>query len=137
MKAARLPRDFWSFARLTRALRMRSWIVMPMIVCATLTGCYNHKFQRSQPPAVVTRLTPGQNHIDVGVIEFDDMGELFDRCGLSPQDSQPCQLISVLEWIAKQRAAAANEPEPENSVVVTFVHGWANNADQSNDDLRQ
>jgi hypothetical protein len=137
MKAARASRYFWLFARVTRALRMRSWTLMLLIVSGTLAGCYNHKFQRSRPPAVVTGLIPGQNHVDVGVIEFDDMGELFDRCGLSPQNSQPCQLISVLEWIENQRAAAANEPEPENSVVVTFVHGWANNADPSNDDLRQ
>ncbi|HEX8815577.1 MAG TPA: hypothetical protein VF753_08760 [Terriglobales bacterium] len=94
-----------------------------------LSGCYNHQFQKSEPAAVKGI----KSKVQIGVIEFDDMGELFNRCDLSPQDDQPCQLIEVQKWIELQRKAAAPVP----TVVVTFVHGWDNNAAPSNDDLRQ
>jgi hypothetical protein len=111
-------------------------ILIPAIFVCCLTGCYNHKFQSSTPPGVVKKAPSG--HVPIGVVEFDDMGELFDRCDLSPQDDQPCQIMSVVDWIRIERARA--EPDgtfPKYSVVVTFVHGWGNNADQSNDDLKQ
>jgi len=100
-----------------------------------LTGCYNHKFQSSHPPGVV-KSAPPSHEVGIGVVEFDDMGELHDRCDLSPQDGQPCQIMSVLEWIRAERVRVVpNQPVPQYSVVVTFVHGWANNADPSNGDL--
>jgi pimeloyl-ACP methyl ester carboxylesterase len=110
--------------------------VLAIIIVCGLTGCYNHKFQRSDPPGLVKGVV-GVNHVDIGVIEFDDMGELFDRCDLSTGDAQPCQLMSVVKWIQDLRIKAAQGPKPKYSVVVTFIHGWANNADQSNGDLRE
>jgi pimeloyl-ACP methyl ester carboxylesterase len=129
-------------------MRIRS-LVLAILACG-LGGCYNLQFQKKEPVAVpVAEPTPGSRPApaipaspaeeqaqtqDIGIIEFDDMGELWTRCDLSPTDSQPCQLTETLDWIKKERQAAA--AKGRDSLVIVFVHGWNNNAQNGDPNLK-
>jgi hypothetical protein len=106
-----------------------------LLLCCT-TGCYNHQFQLQEPAS-----PPGipanshEHYAKLGVIEFDDMGELRNRCGLSDADVKPCQLEQTLDWIKSQRESA--QKRGYQTVVVTFVHGWRHNADPRDENFQR
>lgn len=107
------------------------------------TGCVGNQRFQSQVPMTPT-LSPTENGMPVAVVEFDDMGELWDRCQITdyttalPQGEPFCQLNSTLRWIRDQREKAAREPDGgRESIIVTFVHGWKHDAESKDENLRQ
>jgi len=66
-------------------------------------------------------------HFYLAHIEFDDMGELWSIGDLRPEPTaKPSQLENALAVIRKARSEADQKGVP--LVVITFVHGWHNNA---------
>jgi hypothetical protein len=63
--------------------------------------------------------------ICMAFIELDDMGELFDKA----------ELDTALRIIrqANRVAPSGDESDP---IVITFIHGWKNNASPSNDNVK-
>jgi pimeloyl-ACP methyl ester carboxylesterase len=103
------------------------------LVCG-VSGCYNQQFQYKVPvPATPAPNTKESAQASVGVIEFDDMGELWTRCNLTTGDRQECQLKETTDWIAEQRQAATHAGS--TSVVIVFVHGWNHNAKSTDANL--
>ncbi|MEK6300015.1 MAG: hypothetical protein AABO41_04780 [Acidobacteriota bacterium] len=82
-----------------------------LILLLSLTACVpNRSFRQSvsvYPPI------PGESPYTLAFIEFDDMGEFWDRT----------QLNRALQSINDAKARGNGQV-----IVVTFVHGWKNNA---------
>jgi hypothetical protein len=64
--------------------------------------------------------------ICLAFIEIDDMGELFDKV----------ELDTALSLIRQTNRLAKSEPGETDPIVITFVHGWKNNASLTNDNVR-
>jgi len=64
--------------------------------------------------------------ICLAFIEVDDMGELFDKG----------EVDSALGVIRRANDLAKTEPGQSDPVVITFIHGWKNNASPQNDNVR-
>ncbi len=64
--------------------------------------------------------------ICLAFIEIDDMGELFDKG----------ELDTTLHLIRQANDLAKTEPGQSDPIVITFVHGWKNNASLENDNVR-
>lgn len=64
--------------------------------------------------------------ICLAFIEVDDMGELFDKV----------ELDTALSLIRQTNRLSQSEPGETDPVVITFVHGWKNNADLTNENVR-
>jgi hypothetical protein len=64
--------------------------------------------------------------ICLAFIEVDDMGELFDKG----------QVDTALRLIRQANDAAKEAPGQADPVVITFIHGWKNNASLQNDNVR-
>jgi hypothetical protein len=78
---------------------------------------------------VQTRMGNGPQHFYLAHIEFDDMGELWSIGDLQNEKSAtPSQIENALELI--RRAQAEANREKRELIVITFVHGWHNNASQ-------
>jgi hypothetical protein len=118
-------------------------LILGILACG-LGGCYNLQFQRGGPvdvsipspkrPAVSP--LAAEKHAQtqtIGVIEFDDMGELWNRCDLSLGDKQPCQWTATRDWIKQERKNAT--ALGRSSVVIVFVHGWNHNAQNGDPNL--
>lgn len=58
-------------------------------------------------------------------IEVDDMGELFDKV----------EIDNALRTIRKANDLASSQ-QGADPIVITFVHGWKNNASETNDNVR-
>jgi pimeloyl-ACP methyl ester carboxylesterase len=54
----------------------------------------------------------------LGIVEFDDQGQLFDRA----------QLFKVIDHINQEAAA-------QDFIAVVFVHGWKHNAEKGDDNI--
>jgi hypothetical protein len=65
-------------------------------------------------PDVVDKDCDPKDHVCVAFLEFDDMGESWDKG----------QLPAALALVERTTAAATSQPP----IVVVFVHGWKNNA---------
>jgi hypothetical protein len=63
----------------------------------------------------------------IAFVEFDDMGELWDRCRGTTE--QTCEYRQALNLINTYKNGG------RNLVAVTFIHGWKNNAAPGNSDL--
>ena len=87
---------------------MHRIVVAALLLC--LTACVANKQWRK--PVSVFKPIPVESPYTLAFIEFDDMGEFWDRK----------QMRDALEAIV--------ETKKENGpvIVVTFVHGWKNNA---------
>lgn len=68
----------------------------------------------------------GSSPICLVFIEVDDMGELFDKV----------ELDTALSLIRETNRRAQSEPGETDPIVLTFVHGWKNNASLTNDNVR-
>jgi hypothetical protein len=128
--------------------RMRSTLTLlsTIVVSCVLTGCVkNRPFQLNVPqpigpPVLAKPLPASAGDTDapaslgykVGIVEFDDMGELWDRCSLD-EGNRHCQLREVLAWVEKERVEA--EREKAQPVTIVFVHGWHHNANPRDENL--
>jgi len=63
--------------------------------------------------------------ICLAFIEVDDMGELFNKV----------ELDTALGLIRQTNRLAKSESGEEDPIVITFVHGWKNNASLTNDNV--
>jgi hypothetical protein len=109
-------------------LRVRSLPFLAMLVC--LTGCVPNKPYRPKnlalqnPPTLPGHVGP--THFKLGIVEFDDMGESWEKCtDLSVPTN--CQLTRVLDLIKTEKQRTGDV------VVVVFTHGWKNNASPENE----
>jgi hypothetical protein len=98
-----------------------------------LSGCVRNTIYRPGPASletapVVTGSTSSSSssHFKLGVIEFDDMGESWEKC-TSLTEPENCQLTRTLDLIRKEKQRAGDV------VVVVFIHGWKNNASPDNE----
>jgi hypothetical protein len=66
-----------------------------------------------------------ENPICLAFIEVDDMGELFAKG----------EVDTALDVIRKANDQAETDPTQAAPVVITFVHGWKNNAAEDNDNV--
>ena len=80
------------------------------------------------PPAgsAVKDCVNASSPICLAFIEIDDMGELFDKV----------ELDTALSVIRQTNGLARSEPGETDPIVITFVHGWKNNASLTNDNVR-
>ena len=113
-------------------LRIHSHFVAAASLAAllTLTGCVRNKPWRAgsasvQTAPVVAGAT-GPGHFKLGIVEFDDMGESWEKC-TSLTDPNNCQLTRTLDLIQKEKQGG------REVVVVVFTHGWKNNASPHNE----
>ena len=104
---------------------------IPVVAAAlSLTACFHVKNQLYNPaegnsPKSVVRVFADHDSVDpncnpsenacLAFLEFDEMGEMWDRAQLQ-------------KAIALIRKAKSLSPHP---VIVTFTHGWKNNADDN------
>ena len=108
--------------------RTRSMPFFALLV--SLTGCVPNRIYRPGEMAVQSApMVQGQarpSHYKLGIVEFDDMGESWEKCtDLSAPTN--CQLSRVLDLIKTEKQRAGDV------VVVVFTHGWKNNASPENE----
>jgi hypothetical protein len=112
-------------------MAQRIWCCLPVLASLLLTvGCVPNKIYRPGEMAVQTAPTlpdtGASAHFKLGILEFDDMGESWEKC-TSLQDPNNCQLTRVLELIQSEKRSG------HDVVVVMFTHGWKNNASPNNE----
>ena len=92
--------------------RRHIFIFIALLLCVVVTsGCTPNKMHRT----VSIQENPGYT---LAFIEFDDMGEMWDS-------GQLTRALDVIEQ--------ANQ-SPDGAVVITFIHGWQNNASEKNEE---
>jgi hypothetical protein len=91
----------------------RSLVVLGLAVCLLAAGCTQHTIYRAHRPYDITM----PKGVGLSVIEFDDHGEFWDRQ----------QLDYALGKIGLAQQAGG-------AIVVTFMHGWNNNASRGHED---
>jgi hypothetical protein len=77
-------------------------------------------------PAPVKDCVSANSPICLAFIEVDDMGELFDKV----------ELNTALSLIRQSNDAAKTNNGETDPIVMTFVHGWKNNASLTNDNVK-
>jgi hypothetical protein len=98
-----------------------------------LSGCVRNRLYRpgtaaiESAPTVAGSTSPA--HFKLGIIEFDDMGEAWEKC-TSLSDPANCQLTRVVDLIRKEKQTYGDV------VVVVFTHGWKNNASPANEEKK-
>lgn len=99
-------------------LYRRSAAVTALLFMLMLTGCVHYGQFRdgkcSNPSCQPIFYPEGERKYYLGFVEFDDFGELYDRG----------QLNKVMTMIQNAKKASKNN----NAIVITFIHGWKNNA---------
>ena len=84
---------------------------------AALAGCVPNTLYNARPDQYRERVTTGEAGgvvADLGVVEFDDQGVLWERD----------QLESTIELIRQ-----SNREARDGTLVIVYIHGWKNNAD--------
>jgi hypothetical protein len=115
-------------------LRFMSFSMLVVCLIATTSCVKNRRWQVSTQP-ITPAVVPLNAATSVAVIEFDGMGQLWDRCSLDPAtDPKPCQLRNAIDYIHRQRKTAHGAQE--DPIVVTFVHGWRHNAETKDENFR-
>jgi hypothetical protein len=108
-------------------------IASSLAALSLLTGCVSNKIYRPGPAAIqtapVTAGVNGPSHFKLGIIEFDDMGESWEKC-TSLFDPNSCQLTRTLALIQSEKQRAGDV------VVVVFIHGWKNDASPDNEEKK-
>jgi hypothetical protein len=106
---------------------------LPLLALGLLIdGCVSNRIYRPGGAAVQTApivdgaVTP--SNFKLGIIEFDDMGESWEKC-TSLTDPNNCQLSRVLNLIREGKKSG-------DVVVVVFTHGWKNNASRENEEKK-
>lgn len=125
-----------------KPMKMMLWTV---IVVPSLAGCHvalqsyrvQHPAIEVPPPpiapaAVAASTLPAKDCVDpkspicLAFIEVDDMGEPFDKG----------ELDTALSLIRRANDLANAEPGQSDPIVITFIHGWKNNASPENDNVK-
>jgi hypothetical protein len=109
-----------------RVLPFFAMLPLPLL----FTGCVPNRIYRPGDAAVqsapVVAGQPTPSHYKLGIVEFDDMGESWEKCtDLSVPTN--CQLSRVLDLIKTEKQKSGDV------VVVVFTHGWKNNASPQNE----
>lgn len=124
----------------------RMTMILPVaILLAGLAGCrvplQSYRVQHpaievapsSDPPASVTAAklpekdcTTASSPICLAFIEVPDMGELFSKG----------ELDTALRLIRQANDLAKSTPGQSDPIVITFVHGWKNNASVDNGNVK-
>ncbi|HEY6489468.1 MAG: hypothetical protein WCC26_22085 [Terracidiphilus sp.] len=126
-------------------MKMTKMTLLTAIILPGLGGCHvalqSYRVQHpaievSPPPiapaAVAAATSPAKDCVDpkspicLAFIEVDDMGELFDKG----------ELDTALRIIRQANDLANAEPGQSDPVVITFIHGWKNNASPENDNVK-
>jgi hypothetical protein len=121
------------FARqvLVPSVTKLSLILLFCTVTTLLSGCVKERQyqQLVQPPPALTFEPVPQPAASspIAVIEFKSTGEPWSNC----KTTNPCQQTYALNLIERAR----QNSEGKHIVVVTFVHGWHNNADSKSPNL--
>ncbi len=96
------------------------------LLLGVTTSCLvsNRAYRRN--PAIVPKaavLDPSLPRYDLAYLEFDDMGEFWTIGDLRhfETNTSASQLAQAMELIEKRKEAG-------DVVVITFIHGWHNNA---------
>ena len=106
-------------------------IALAAVSALLLTGCVPNRPWRSgslsvqTAPVVAGTTTPA--NFKLGIVEFDDMGESWEKC-TSLTDPNNCQLTRTLDLIRQEKQGG------REVVVVVFTHGWKNNASPYNEE---
>ncbi len=120
-------------------------VLLAAVIPLFLSGCHVPlRSYRLQHPAVVVTAAPLTQHqttapnvpsrdcldasspICLSFVEVDDMGELFDKA----------ELDNALRLIRQANDLAKTEPGQSDPIVLTFIHGWKNNASLENDNVK-
>jgi hypothetical protein len=120
--------------------------ILPIVLLPVLAGCHVplKSYRLDHPAIVVPPMASDEAPPDVSYaaqkkdcvsastpiclafIEVDDMGEFFDKA----------ELDTALAVIRRANDRTKSSP-PENApVVITFIHGWKNNAAHDNDNVK-
>lgn len=122
-------------------MSMTKFLSLAIIILPALAGCHVPlRSYRVQNPVIVVPPEPvdppaeavaiaspdkpcltAENPICLAFIEVDDMGELFDKV----------EVDAALRVIRQANDLAKTEPG-NDPIVITFVHGWKNNAAEAN-----
>ncbi len=107
--------------------------ILPLFALALLIdGCVANRIYRRGGDAVQTAPVvdgaTSPSNFKLGIIEFDDMGESWEKC-TSLADPNNCQLSRVLNLIREEKKSG-------DVVVVVFTHGWKNNASRDNEEKK-
>ncbi|MGD1916738.1 MAG: hypothetical protein ACFCBV_11200 [Phycisphaerales bacterium] len=110
-----------------RLLNQAALLIPFVVLVGLLQGCISNKLYNPLPEQYVLELTQPTDEtvgIDIAVIEFDEFGMLW----------APDQLQAALDLIHERNAASER-----GIIVVTYTHGWMNNAnpDREDNDLTQ
>lgn len=104
-------------------------VALILVLLPSLAGCVANKMYR--PGAAAIQDPPlvdgARAHFKLAMIEFDDMGESWEKC-TSLADPSNCQLTRTLDLIRTEKQRAGDV------VVVVFTHGWKNNASPDNEE---
>ncbi|HEY1254630.1 MAG TPA: hypothetical protein VGF01_07615 [Terracidiphilus sp.] len=107
--------------------------ILPLFAWALLiNGCVANRIYRPGSSAVQMAPVVGgvasTSNFKLGIIEFDDMGESWEKC-TSLADPNNCQLSRVLNMIREEKKSG-------DVVVIVFTHGWKNNASRDNEEKK-
>ena len=104
--------------------RIHLKLIVLLLVAGSLTACVRQRQYRYFDLSIPGRLPAIEDHIDKGYklafIEFKDNGD--------PHDRQ--QAIKAEELIRSERRVTTDQ-WASSSVVLIYIHGWKNNANQS------
>ena len=113
-----------------------TWAWRMPCALSSLIGSQNPAIEVSPPPKPRLQsrqpASPAKNCVDpkspicLAFIEIDDMGELFDKG----------ELDTALRIIRQANDLANAEPGQSDPVVITFIHGWKNNASPENGNVK-
>jgi len=126
-------------------MKLKTMTLLAATLLPCLTGCHvalqpyrlQHPAIDVPPPSVSPSQTastnlPAKDCVDtkspicLAFIEVDDMGELFDKS----------ELDTALRLIRQANDLAKTEPGQSDPIVLTFIHGWKNNASLENDNVK-
>jgi hypothetical protein len=125
-------------------MKLMKMTFLTAILLPGLTGCHvalqpyrlQHPAIEVPPPPPVAEATstrlPEKDCVDakspicLAFVEVDDMGELFDKG----------ELDTALRLIRQANDLAKTEPGQSDPIVLTFIHGWKNNASLDNGNVK-
>src|SRR3954463_14777865 len=115
-------------------MKCTSGVLCILFLLVVGTSCISNQAYRRSLSLMPKALTAdvAQPQYDLAYLEFDDMGEFWTIGDLNHFETATAasQLSQVLELIRRRK-------ETGDVVVITFIHGWHNNAskyDEANHD---
>ena len=96
------------------------WIsIVTILIAAFVPGCVSNQLYNASPDEYIIAVRGADEEgvgVDLAIIEFDDFGMLW----------LPEQLERAISLIDRRNAES-----DRGIIVVTYTHGWQNNADPS------